>query len=358
MMPILNASARHIATASVGGSRVFDVHGNLNATNKADAMQRIVALFAEMASGNVASDEQELATQQTPAEKREILTAAYRDTTGNTWAELGAMISGRLTETGSRSALARQFLLRGDLVQGSRPRFEVDVKDSVAVKVVGPVQTHTSIVRDRYIEVDEVQYVARPFVAENDLNQGSGDLLDKAYLNAMEQIQRQEDLGFRAALIAATQVSSANIPTYFAGQFNKTYLTDMQDQVNSWFLTAAGLLMSTDILSDISNQSGFTDFFDPISKYEIIQTGRIGQILGMSITTDAYRHSRMKVLNRGEVFALASPEQLGGYTDRGPVQSVPIGPGEEKIIGKGWMMYESFAQVITNARGVALAKKT
>lgn len=357
MKPILNLSgARHAVTAKFDGARMFNEQGELNASNKNDALRLMAHLFNEMAAGRLIDETQEVAHDQGMS-NRELVVAAYNDTDPTTWAELGALIAGRLTETRDREGFARDFLQRGEVGQGQRPRFEVDVKDTVAIKVVGPAQTRISPTRDKYIESDEFQIVANPFVAENDLNQGSGDLLDKAYANGLEQILRQEDISFVTSLRQASTVSLANNPLYMAGAFNSGYLTDLLEQVTRWNLTGAGMLMASDIMTDMQGQSGFTDWFDPVSKYELIRTGRIGSLLGMSLTTDAYRHAKLKVLNKGEVFVLASPEQLGGYTDRGPVQSKPIDQCEEGIIGKGWRCHETFSLVLHNAKAVSYARK-
>jgi hypothetical protein len=358
MIPqLLNPKAKHIAVASVGGSRLFNEQGELNATTKKDALIRILATLEQLGEGNITTDAQEESATLTPAEKREILTAAYHDASGEAWREIGAQIAGRLTETNNREGFARRFMIKGDLQQGNRPRFEVDVKNVTAVKAVGTAQVHPIFVRDKYIEVDEIQFVANPYITENDLNQGSADQLDKAYLNALEQIQRQEDILFRYQLLAAAGALNANPQLYMTGAFSSAYLTEMHETLGSWGLTAASLLMTTDIIGDIIGQSGFTDWFDPVSKYEMIQTGKIATVLGMDLVSDGYRHKKMRVLTRGEVFALASPEQLGGYTDRGPVQSAPTGPQHTQTIGKGWIMHESYSSVLANAAAVVSARK-
>lgn len=359
MIPHIKPKATHIATASVEGSRLFNAQGELNATSKKDALERVLAAIMGLGDGQFLTDDQELASQKvaTPAEKRELLLAAYHANDGQAWAELGANIAGRLTETNNRDGFARRFMIRGDLVIGNRPRFEVDVKNVTAVKAIGTGQTAQVYVRDKYIEVDEIQFVANPFILENDLNQGSGDLLDKAYLNGLEQIQRQEDILFRQQLLDSAGALNANSQIYLTGAFSALYLTEMHETLGSWGLTAATLLMTTDILSDIIGQSGFTDWFDPVSKYEMIQTGKIASVLGMDIVTDGYRHKRMRVLQKGEVFAMAAPEQLGGYTDRGPVTSVPTGPQHTGTIGKGWMMHESYSSVLANAAAVVSARR-
>ena len=363
MLPrLLNSSSRNSASALFRGSKMFNNQGEMNAGNKQEALQMMASLFADMASGAVHTGAQEVAHDvevATASQRREMLTAAYNDNDQSTWAEIGATIAGKLTEHADREGFMRNLLLRGEVSQGQRPRFEVRVKDAKAVKAVGPVQTALSIVRDKYIETDEFQIKASPYVFTNDLNQGSGDLLDNAYMDALEQIFRIEDQTFYTMAKQAASAAAGNSTIYMAGAFSNLYLGDIMTALNSQGITPATLLFATDILTDILTQGAFPDnFFDPVSKLEIIETGRIGALFGMQLVTDAHRNPKLRVLSRGEMFGLGAPEQLGGYTDRGPVSSIPLGPQNTNgVSGKGWYMEETVAMVMHNSRAVVYGQR-
>jgi len=356
MIPVLKTTSA--ASALFRGSRMFNAQNELNASNNQEAMQMIASLFAQMAKGEVLTEDQEV-EMASAQEKREILAAAYHDSDQSTWAEIGATIAGRLTEHADREGFMRNMLLRGDVGQGQRPRFQVRVKDAHAVRAIGPTQTKLSIVREKFIETDEFQVKAQPYVATNDLNQGQGDLLDNAFLDSLEQIFRVEDQLLYSMLKRAASSQAANSTIYMAGQFGPAYLGEILTALNGYAITPSTLLFAQDILSDIVTQGAFPDnFFDPVSKLEIIQTGRIGGLFGMQLVTDAHRHPKLRVLSRGEMFALGAPEQLGGYTDRGPVTSIPLGPQNTNgISGKGWYMEETLAMVVHNSRAVVYGNK-
>jgi hypothetical protein len=344
------------------GSRMFNNQNELNAANSQDALKMIASLLTQMSSGAVVTEADvetadELAA--TAQDRREMLTAAYKDDDNTAWREIGATIAGKLTEHADREGFMRNLLMRGEVAQGSRPRFEVRVKDARAIKAVGPTQTSLSIVRDKYIETDEFQIKATPYVYTNDLNQGSGDLLDNAYLDALEQIFKTEDETFYTMARAASGSAAANSTIYMSGAFSNLYLGDLVGALQAWGVTASTLLMATDILNDITVQGQFPDnFFDPVTKLEIIQTGRIGSIFGLGLITDAYRHPKMRVLSKGDVFALGAPDQLGGYTDRGPVTSLPLNAANSQgVSGKGWHMEETVSMVMHNSRAVSYAAK-
>lgn len=357
---LLNSGSTSAASALFRGSRMFNAQNELNAASKQEAMQMIASLFNQMANGEVHTDDQEAAHEVASLqERREMLAAAYNDSDDTAFREIGAAIAGRLVEHADREGFMRNLLSRGEVAQGNRPRFEVRVKDARAVKAIGPVQTALSIVRDKYIETDEFQIKAQPYVYTNDLNQGTGDLLDNAFLDALEQIFRVEDQTLYAMLKNAASAAAANSTIYMAGAFSNTYLGDVMNGLTGWAITPSTLLFAYDIMTDIITQGAFPDnWFDPVSKLEIIQTGRLGSLFGMQLVTDAHRHPKLRVLARGEIFGLGTPEQLGGYTDRGPVTSVPLGPqNTQGVSGKGWYMEETVAMVVHNARAVVYGSK-
>jgi hypothetical protein len=92
-----------------------------------------------------------------------------------------------------------------------------------------------------------------------------------------------------------------------------------------------------------------------VSQYELLLTGQMGVIYGMSIYSDAYRHPEHKVLDRGESWIVGDPINHGVYTDRGGVTSQPIDITTEKVPGRGWVFSELMSMVIANSRSVARA---
>lgn len=358
MKPVLKTTSA--ASALFRGTRMFNAQNEINASTNQEALQMIASLFTQMANGEVITDNQEIAGEMLSAQdRRDMLAAAFSDNDDTAFREIGATIAGKLVEHADREGFMRNLLLRGEVSQGQRPRFEVRVKDARAVKAVGPVQTALSIVRDKYIETDEFQIKAQPYVYTNDLNQGSGDLLDNAFLDALEQIFRTEDQTLYAMLRNASGAAAANSTIYMSGAFSNTYLGDVMNGLTGWGITPSTLLFAHDIMTDIITQGAFPDnFFDPVSKLEIIQTGRIGSLFGMQLVTDAHRNPRLRVLTKGDIFGLGTPEQLGGYTDRGPVTSVPLGPqNTQGVSGKGWYMEETVAMVVHNSRAVVYGSK-
>jgi hypothetical protein len=111
------------------------------------------------------------------------------------------------------------------------------------------------------------------------------------------------------------------------------------------------------VLNDITTNTTFGSFYDPVSQYEVVQTGYIGRILGISMITDAFRVPQQKVLNQGDIYLLTSPEFLGAYTDRGPVVANEVNASQSGhgVPARGWHLYELMSMTVANSRGVVFA---
>lgn len=132
----------------------------------------------------------------------------------------------------------------------------------------------------------------------------------------------------------------------------------MKTLVSRWNIPAAHLLMATDLWVDIIGNSNFANVIDPVSKHELLLTGTLGTMFGMTISTDAFRHPQHKVLNQGEFFVVGAAENHGMYTDRGGVNAQPIDGATENIPGRGWFLSELVSMAISNSRSVAAAQRS
>jgi hypothetical protein len=119
----------------------------------------------------------------------------------------------------------------------------------------------------------------------------------------------------------------------------------------------SNMIISLDLLNDLATGSGFGTWFDPISKWEINRTGRIGIVLGMEMMTDGFRETSLRVLDDGEFMVLAAPDYLGGYTDRGPVESRAVDEFDKFVPARGWSMWEMIGMGVANGKAVARGKR-
>ena len=165
----------------------------------------------------------------------------------------------------------------------------------------------------------------------------------------------QEDRNWKR-LVDAT-IGIANENQILSGGLDPDNLGILRDQVSRWNIPVQTILFASDILSDITGTT-YGSWFDPVSQYEIVLTGRIGTLLGIDLITDAYREPILKVLDQGDLYLISSPEYHGTFTERGPVNSQAVNSYESGEPSRGWSMHELISMVAHNPRSVVRGQKT
>jgi hypothetical protein len=196
---------------------------------------------------------------------------------------------------------------------------------------------------------------AHLWVEEREIYQSPGDILEEKLMEGQEAIMTRED-AVMVSLFNA-QVGGSNAPLTIVGGFTPQNLGLMRSELLQWNLPATLLFFASNVLNDITTNTTFGTFYDPVSQYEVVQTGFIGRILGISLITDAYRVPQQKVLNAGDIWLLTSPEFLGAYTDRGPVvaNEVNASASGHGVPARGWHLFETMSMTVANSRGLVYA---
>lgn len=354
-----SAPKLHPTEANIGGSKEKMVgrNGEINASSNQELMQQIAHLAHKVSQGEVARPNENEASDQSPQQKRQqVLQAAYfSDKGGREWAELGAAIGGEVSETADREGFMRRLFLRSDVAQGTMPRIRVRHKNVVAIQASSAVQNYPIFLRDKYIVPEEFYIKSNIRVEERELMQGSGDILEDKFYEVQEAIMVEEDRRWKSLVDDA--VGIANDRQILAGGLTPATLSQMRTQVLRWGIPAQNLLLASDIWDDIIGQSEFAQWFDPVSQYELVMTGNLGTLLGMSVITDAFREPMLKVLDQGDIYVTSSPEMHGTYTDRGPVQSNEVNDYPDGVPARGWSFYELISMTMHNARSVVKGRK-
>lgn len=349
----MRTSVLPVTAARFNGSKdlMIGQDGHINAGSIAELAARMQEISNGIKNGTLAINEESAIAEATPAERAAALKEAFYDESGLRWAEMGSAISFNVSQYVERDGFMRQVLSRGIVEDGSIPRVRVRERNVKAVISRGPVQVYSQYVRDSYQNLDEFYITANPRVEEIDLRQGAGDILEDKYFESLEAIFVQEDRTLVKMLRSCDNIY--NPVTYFNTSLTPTALQTVKYNVDRWRIPVSNILTSLDLLNDLAVGSAFGTWFDPISKWEIVQTGRIGTLLGRTLLTDGYRETGLRVLNDGEFFVLGLPEFLGGYTDRGPVESRPVDEFEKAIPARGWTVREILAMGVANAKAVA-----
>lgn len=96
-----------------------------------------------------------------------------------------------------------------------------------------------------------------------------------------------------------------------------------------------------------------------MTQREILQTGKIMTgLYGLNWWTDATRkRPNLRVLGRNAFYMMAEPAILGSYTDRGPLQAIPVDGYPQGELSRGWLIHEQLSMAITNPQAVIKGTK-
>lgn len=332
--------------------RMLGANGEVNASSKADLLKQITALLAASASGEVAADSV-VASAEKRAKRQEALASMFKSPAKH--AEIGEVMADDLFQAANREGFARRFLTRQELSQGQIPRVAMRMKNAVAVVASSASRANIQNVRDNIYTPPEFYIQARPFVEARDIQQSTSDLLEEKFVEATEGIMVAEDrLWYR---MAKDTSGLANAPTIVSGSLSPKALADQRNLVTRWNIPSAHWLIANDIWSDIVGNTDFSQLIDPVSKAELLLTGQLGTILGMSVISDGYRHPQHRVLSQGDTIIVGDAINHGMITDRGGIESTPIDVANEGIPGRGWHLMEMVSMVVANARSVSFGKR-
>lgn len=327
----------------LAGSNEFAVgrNGEINASNKRDLLNQQQKFLQAAASGHLLNID--------AATDKQLIQAAFNDRESHR--VLGEKISDALYITANRQGFMRKYLTRVDVQQGSIPRFPMRTKNVTAVWSTSPTRIQSQITRDKWYTPPELQVVARPFVTQNELNQSSGDVLQEKYIEAVEATMVAEDRLWYNQVNSLVGVD--NNLTLVSGQLTPFTLMTVVTNVTRWGLKGAHLLMAADLWQDVVGNSDFFTAIDPVARHELLLTGELGTMYGMTVTSDAYRHPEHKVIGQGEFYVISDAINHGAYSDRGGLTSTPTDISTEQMVGRGFVVHESLAVSVSNSRSVA-----
>lgn len=358
MKSLITAARRPAVAASEyraagENTRFIGGNGEVNASSKRDLLNRAYQLQLAHANGDVTTDGKVLAREERAARNRELLTAAA--TNREVLRVLGEKLAEDIYMTSNRSGVCRRFLNKIELKQGDIPRFAVRRKNATAVVMTGPTRMETEILTDKWLTPPEFTIGIRLLVPQNELNQSNTDVLEEKYVEGLEGVMVAEDRMWYN-MVKATAGIDNNV-TLLSGTLSPLALMNVRQAVARWGLKVPYCYLASDLFADIVGDASFSSVIDPVAKHELILTGQLATMFGMGLISEAYRHPEHKVLDAGEFIVVSEANTHGAYSDRGGVNSDPIDSSTERVIGKGWLVHESFSCAIANTRSVAIAQR-
>jgi hypothetical protein len=354
------------------GEMFFNSAGELNAGSNKDALTILSKLLKGVEDGSLsfdvaateaANDNRKRRSLEWRKERFDRFHAAYKDKASTEWADMGAAICGTLNRTQERLGFMRNFLIRGDLQPGERPKFRRKDRSNVHAVISTDYSAIAPIFcQDDIIEGFEVSISENVRVLEREINRGNIDLVEDVYIRAQQGVSVREDQLFMrqcriAAGLQSPVLSSPNMMAVTSPGITPNILGQGRAAMDMAAVPVNTMIIGTQVWPDFLT-SNFNGAINPVHNYELISTGRIARMLDMDIITDGLRPIGLRVLYPYEVMLLSAPDFLGGYTDRGPVTATPRDNFDDGQPARGWYMYEFISIILANSAAVYLFVRT
>lgn len=333
--------------------RLVANNGELNASNKNDLMVAIAQLIDVAGKHTVLTDSKASEVSNVASTHREMVMAAFDSK--EELAALGDLMADNLTITSNRDGFMRRVLRQQNIENGQIPSVRMSMKQVSAAIGTGPVQSQTQFIRDNEIFPQEFYITARPYIEQRQISRSNTDILEEKYVEALEAIMVQEDRTWKQ--MADSLIGLDNPHLNISGSFTPQAFAELTTNINNWGIVPAVALVASDLWQDIVANSDWSSIIDPVSQHELLLTGKLGQIHGVELITDQFRHPQHKVLNSGEIYVVGGMDYHGQYTDRGGVTSQPIDGTQERVPGRGWFLSELMSMVIGNSRSVTRGRR-
>jgi len=347
----VTASGEPVEDLKLNGSRMFDrkTGSEVNAYSTDDLMKQIGRLIEAHQSGDIKRVTASV-SEEDRAKKEALVTAALNDTEGVGWRALGEVMAEEIQTAMDREGFARKLLITKDLDRGEVGRVPIKEKNVMAWYMTTDANVPASVVRQNYVYPPEFYLTANILIETRELQQSPVDLLDEKYSEGLEQVMVGEDRVFK--ILADRSATTVNDIVYY-NVFTPAIFSTLVSSIRAWNIPCTSAVIAYDLWNDMIGDATFSNWFDPVTKREMILNGLLGNILGVEIITDAFREPNLHVLNTGEVYFCGAPKTLGAITKRQDVTSDPINNYNNDRPQKGWFISAIEGMTLANSRAIA-----
>ena len=332
---------------ALAGAQLVDGSGNVPGYTKEDVLHRSLALQRAHAAGLVQR-------KFNKDEASAAMAAAVADPAK--WQALAGRGAAMVNEVNKRTGFLRTLFEYQDLADGEYPHVSMPTHDVLAVVATGPGTVGTQEIVDRRFQPVEYTIKTSTSVTSLEIKRDPGDALQRLYDQSIEAAQVKEDRLARLAMMELAKFR-LNEPILLSSALTPMLLAQAVHSLTQQGLVATNIVLAADLWKDIIGNPDFHSAFDPITRYEIVLTGRITQVYGATIITDALRKENQRVLDDGEIFVTAAKENLGVFTDRGGLEATATDGSVVATSNRGWFMEEHFSLTAPNGRAVQYLRR-
>lgn len=327
--------------------------GEYNASDKRDLFQQLNTVIAAAQNGRI-SRSANAAKQDKFERLASAIRAAHFSNDAANFGVLGEEITNEIRTTIARTGFIRRFLQERELVAGEETKVLLRKNDVLAFSLSTDGTTPMSHIKQREIYLRENYVNANIQIEEKEIARLRADLLQEKLTDGFEATMVQEDKQLK--VLADNASAALNVPVFFSSLTPAVYVS-LKNQVQSRGVPVTSCWLANNLWNDIFADPAFVGFFDQVSKHELVLTGEIGVLGGVTLHTDAFINSQLRVLNSGEIYFFSDPATLGQLLIRKALQSDPVNKNVLGIPARGWFLSEIIAPMIANANGVSKGQR-
>ena len=324
-------------------------NGEINAYDKKDAFQQVSNVVRAANKGQIAKSASTTRIAKLNDLAGEIRTAHFSQNAAN-FGMLGEEITNEIRQTIARTGFIRRFFQERELVAGEETKVYLRKQDTLGFSMETDGITPISHIKQREVYSRENYINAHISIEEKEIARLRADLLQEKLEDGFEMIMVQEDRQLKT--LATNAAGALNVPTFFSS-LTPAVFQALKNQVESRGLPVSSAWLANNLWNDIVADSNFTSWFDPVTKHELVLTGELGSLLGVTLQTDAFIQAPQRVLSPGEIFFFSDPATLGQFLVRKQLASEPINKAVVGQPARGWFLSEIVAPVLVNANGVS-----
>jgi len=332
-------------------SNLFNTHGEINASNVAEALSQIVKYASIIEDLQPSSSAQAAAPSLNDGQRDEMIKQALMTQEGKI--ALGQAMANPIRRNLDYQGVARKALVVDPLPQGALPVYDRDIDVAAVVVSSNGAAPESRVFGDR-VTIPEFEVVSNPTVRIAEVKRRRFNVIDRAQQKARQEIQAQEDANVFSALTfagdsalggenAAVDLAPGGVGT----ALEKDGLVNLKRAIDRWDLVTSKYFLNINEFTDILTwepSGSNAGQVDPVTQRELLQTGLYGHVFGADIIVS-------KVVPVGRSFATADPEFVGVMPVRQDIEVLPA--DEPKQLKLGWVVNEIIGVGIVNPRGVA-----
>lgn len=319
----------------------WDKKGELNAYDRADAIQRLVKYAAE--GQQTPPFEQSVSSLFTPEEQEQLISRF--GTSQNARMVIGQAMASPLKTFLEYRAVMRKAFRVDPLAAGALPVYDRDTENIEATVIASQSAANQTKIEGERIIVPIFEIASNPTVKLREVKIRRFNLIDRIQVRTRQFIQEAEDAALINLLNAASTVKNTVLTVSVAGSpgyIRRADLVKLKREVEKWDLFAQNYFFSIYRFNDIAQWG--RDEVDILTQKQLVDTGLMAKLHGMNIYVT-------KKMHKNVIFATTDPDYLGVMPVYQDIEVLPADlPWQSSF---GWLINSIIGAAVFNPKGVA-----